>query len=183
MYEPAELASFALAEFERGLENLTEEEAAQRVPKADGTLTNSISWIVAHVGVHWIQASRVPAGVELREDWTRFSSGPTAEPTPPSLSEALAVLHAAREIVRWTESADEGVLGMKHARPEWRGELTARRAENVGTRLLRAVLHTWYHTGEVNMIRQLQGHPPINFVGTMIDHLEWRLEPEGVTAL
>jgi hypothetical protein len=46
-------------------------------------------------------------------------------------------------------------------------------AESVGTYLMRTVLHTWFHAGEVNAIRQMLGHPKIPFVGPMIGNLEW----------
>ena len=53
MYLTHELAGFALSEFQRGLEGLTEEEIQTRTGKADGTQMNAISWIVGHVAPHW----------------------------------------------------------------------------------------------------------------------------------
>ncbi len=46
--------------------------------------------------------------------------------------------------------------------------------ENVGTALMRATLHTWFHTGEISAIRQMLGHPEIAFVGNMLGNLEWK---------
>lgn len=37
MYRPIELARFALSEFERGLQGVTEEEAQTRLTNADGS--------------------------------------------------------------------------------------------------------------------------------------------------
>ncbi len=37
-----------------------------------------------------------------------------------------------------------------------------------------ATLHSWFHTGEVNAIRQLLGHPEIFFTGPLEGRLEWR---------
>ena len=48
MFQPTDLARFALSEFERGLDGLTEEETRTRVAKADGTQMNAISWTVGH---------------------------------------------------------------------------------------------------------------------------------------
>ena len=39
---------------------------------------------------------------------------------------------------------------------------------------MRAVLHTWFHTGEINAVRQMLGHAEIPFVGKMLGNLEWR---------
>ena len=46
MYHPVQLASFALMQFQHGLQGLTEEEAQLRLTKADGSQMNSLSWIV-----------------------------------------------------------------------------------------------------------------------------------------
>ena len=54
MYEPIELARFALSEFERGLEGLTDDEARTRFEKADATEMNAISWTIGHIAAHWL---------------------------------------------------------------------------------------------------------------------------------
>ncbi|MCH7811097.1 MAG: hypothetical protein IH958_00510 [Chloroflexi bacterium] len=51
--------------------------------------------------------------------------------------------------------------------------------ESIGTALARVTLHTWFHAGEINAIRQMLGHQPIDFVGQLIGNLEWRSEAEG----
>ena len=38
---------------------------------------------------------------------------------------------------------------------------------------MRATLHTWFHTGEINAMRQMLGHAEIQFVGTMPGQLEY----------
>jgi hypothetical protein len=54
------------------------------------------------------------------------------------------------------------------------------RDESAGTFLMRAVMHTWFHCGEINAIRQLLGHPEIAFVGPFDGNLEWvPEEPRG----
>ena len=51
---------------------------------------------------------------------------------------------------------------------------TSTRGESVGTALMRATLHTWYHAGEINAVRQMLGHAEIGFVGQMVGRLEWK---------
>ncbi len=46
--------------------------------------------------------------------------------------------------------------------------------ESVGTGVMRAILHTWFHAGEINAIRQMLGHDAIGFVGPMLGKLEWK---------
>ena len=157
MYAPLELARFALSEFERGLEGLTDDEARTRLTKADGTQMNAISWIIAHIAGHWLL--RPP---EL--DRYNFRS---TDPTPPSLDEARKCLADAKAFVeRWLPSADEALFS--YLPPENAD------GETVGTGLMRAILHTWFHTGEINAIRQMLGHAEIGYVGKLLGNLEWR---------
>ncbi len=164
MYRPSDLARFALSEFARGLEGITAEEAQTRLTKADGTQMNSISWIVCHIANHWLRPS-------ARLQRFAFGSG---DPTPPPLDEALALLQEARAALRWLGSVDDGFLAAKP-----RG---ASGAENLGTYVMRAALHTWFHTGEINAIRQMLGHPEIPFVGQMLGNLEWHSRLSPITA-
>ena len=45
--------------------------------------------------------------------------------------------------------------------------------ESTGTFLGRAIFHTWFHTGEINAVRQMLGHPEIMFVGAAGGELAW----------
>jgi hypothetical protein len=156
MYEPLDLARFALSEFRRGLEGLTEPEAQTRLPKADGTQMNAISWTVAHIAGHWLHR---PAKL------TRFAFG-SPDPTPPTLAEALGWLEEGRVFMEsWLPRADEALMVRM---PEGTG------GENVGTSLIRAVLHTWFHTGEINAVRQMLGHREIPYVGQVLGAMEWK---------
>src|SRR5690606_24941770 len=65
MFRDHELVAFSIAEFRRGLEGLTPEEALVRHPKADGTTVNAISWTVMHVGNHWWNVARAVRGDNL----------------------------------------------------------------------------------------------------------------------
>ena len=155
-YLPLELARFALSEFERGLEGLTDEEARARMAKAGGTEMNSISWTVAHISSHWLGHP---------ERLRRFAPG-SDDPTPPPLDEARASFDEARTVTEQRlANTDESWLASKP--PTYRGE-------SVATGVMRATLHTWFHLGEINAIRQQLGHAEIAFVGQMTGALEWR---------
>ena len=167
MYQPIELARFAISEFERGLQGLTDEEARTRLTKADGTEMNAISWMVGHIAGHWlVQAAyarqeRMPSGLH------RFG-GATADPTPLPLSQAFNLLGEAKASIDWLTSADDALLSSTIHYP------LIDAGESVGTGLMRVILHTWFHIGEINAVRQLLGHPEIPFVGQIVGNLEWR---------
>jgi hypothetical protein len=165
MYQPGELAAFTFSEFERGLEGLTDEEARTRCRKADGTEMNAISWIVRHVSIQW---RNVGAYAETPdEDAARTLLPQVLEPDPPSLAEALEAWEAAKAANRW-------MLENEYAFLDTVREGANSVQEYVGTYLMRTVLHTWFHAGEVNSIRQLLGHPEIRYVAPMDGKLEWQ---------
>ena len=154
MYRLIDVAQFALSEFDRGLSGLTDGEARVRVTKADGSEMNAISWTACHIGGHWLWRP---------ERWARFADG-SDDPTPPPLEEALALLREARAFIDgWMPGLDDERLASK-------GFL----GESIGTAIMRATLHTWFHAGEINAVRQMLGHAEISFVGTMIGQLEWQ---------
>lgn len=178
MYEPIQLARFALSEFERGLEGLTDDEARTRVTKADGTQMNAISWIVGHVAQHWLRVRSLVTLEPSPSGLRRFASG-SGDPTPPPLSDVLKLFQDAKANLDWLASGDDAVLAttreeMVRARVSAAAIELGVPYENVGTALMRAILHTWFHTGEINAIRQMLGHPEIFFVGRLVGNLEWR---------
>jgi len=158
MYRTAELAAVTIDEFRRGLEGLTADEALVRHPKADGTSMNAASWIVQHVAGHW---ANVRARVTGEEPLAR---NPSRDGTPPPYAEALTAFEAPTRDLGWLDAASDDVMASSHR------ELGG---ESVGTFLMRAVLHTWFHTGELNAVRQLLGHPEIAFVGPFDGRLGW----------
>ena len=167
MYLTHELAGFALSEFQRGLEGLTEEEIQTRTGKADGTQMNAISWIVGHVAPHWTGVAAYTTQGEFPAALIERFNGPNADPTPPSQDEAPQLLDDARAATDWTSTADDALLSTTHH------DSPTSRHGNVGPALMRAVLHTWFHAWEINSVRQILGHPEIPFVGSMVDKLEW----------
>lgn len=147
-----------MTEFERGLQGLSDEDARRRLTKADGSEMNAISWTVCHIAGHWLnRPSRM----------ARYASG-SKNPEPPSLEDALALLAEAKGFTEtWIPDAKPEFLASK---PDALG------GESVGTGVMRAVLHTWFHAGEINAIRQMLGHEEIGFVGQMLGKLEWQPE-------
>lgn len=167
MHQPVDLARFAFFEFERGLDDLSDEEARTRLTKADGSQMNAISWIVAHVARQWFMLAERAVVQPRSSDLEPFRTG-SDDPTPPPLALVRKALHDAKAANAWIAGADDALMSTV------REGITARTAdESVGTYLMRDVLHTWFHTGEINAIRQILGHPEIAFVGPlMIGNME-----------
>ncbi len=154
---------FARAEFRRGLEGLTDEEARFRPAKADGSRMNCISWIVGHLANQEAAFFVRGIGGERDERLAAFRTGRPAS-TPP-LAETLALWsETMAKADEWLERADDEALATP-LRMSWAG--------NAGTALMRNTYHYWFHCGEVNAIRQLLGHPEIVFVGEMRGRLEF----------
>jgi hypothetical protein len=178
MFDTKELADFAIRNFQRGLEGLTDAEARTRFKKADGGAMNSISWTAGHIAWHWTRLATRAASADssasepfadLRGRVFRFRTG-SDDPTPPPLDEVLGLLNEARAANAWLDRVDEPTM----ASLAWNSAEGNRRLdENVGTTLMRVVLHTWFHAGEVNAMRQMLGHAEIEFVGPMVSLLEW----------
>jgi uncharacterized damage-inducible protein DinB len=133
---------------------------------------NAIAWNVGHMA--W-QEQRyfldIGGGRVLRPDIAeRFAYG--APPSTPPLRETL---RAWREI---TEAADAWLDGLTVeilvAHPVRRG-----RPLDVthGSLLQRVIYHYWYHTGEIQAIRQQLGHQRLpEFVGNIDDEAPYRPE-------
>ena len=175
MFHPIQLASFALMHFEYFLDSLTDAEARRRLRKEDGTEMNAISWIVGHVSWQWtVHALAAAPGPDERlerllADHQGFGNrGGRIDPTPPPLAEVRALLRRTREASRWVIDATdadfdrEGREGFRHPS-----------GQNQGSLLMRAVLHTWAHGGEINAIRQMMGHSEIPFVMFMMGNMDW----------
>jgi hypothetical protein len=157
---------FARAEFQRGLEGLTDEEARFRPEKADGSRMNCISWTIGHLANQeaWFFV-RGLGGESVDKRLHPFLSGQPA--SEPPLDEVLALWRETMDRVdRLLEDVDDETLG---------GSLQIGWPENAGTALMRNTYHYWFHAGEVNAIRQLLGHPEIIFVGPMLGQLEFPL--------
>ena len=166
MYDTTELAAVTVREFRRGIEGLTPLEVLVRHEKVDGSRMNAIAWIVGHVGSHWTNARALAVGDEPN------APRPPSDGTPPDYAEAVELLRAATDDLGWVSAASDERMSQRYARL---GD------ESVGTFLMRAILHTWFHTGEINAIRQLLGHPEIRFVGPFDGALGWIPEHGAVS--
>ncbi len=168
MYKPAEIARFTLEEFERGLEGLSDEDAQIRMKKPDGTEMNAVSWTIGHIASYWLFAYALMTQEPLPHQGDRLFVGAAADPTPPPLADMRAMFADAKTRTEaWLPGIDDQLLSAKR-------DFGPRADENLGTQLMRGVLHTWFHTGEINTIRQMLGHREIRFVGPMLGKLEWR---------
>jgi hypothetical protein len=156
---------FARAEFLRGLEGLSDEEARFRPAKADGGRMNCISWTVGHLAAQEGAFFIAGAGGKLDGRLAEFFTGRPA--TTPRLNDVLALWReTTAKADEYLGSADDEALA---------ASLKIAWAENVGTVLMRNTFHYWFHAGEVNAIRQLLGHREIIFVGPMQGRLEYPL--------
>lgn len=158
---------FARAEFKRGLEGLTDEEARRRFLPM-----NSISWNIGHLTWqeqrYWLQ--RAQDQMPRPDIQERFAYGGPAS-TPP-LAEMWEAWHAI------TQAADpwlDALTTEKLAAPVIvNGEPLG---TNWGSLLLRMIYHYWYHTGENLAIRQNLGHTNLpQFVGDIDEEAPYRPE-------
>jgi hypothetical protein len=160
MVDPlVEQLRFTRSEWQRGLQEISAEEAAQRFESI-----NSIAWMVGHLAwqeqAYWLdraqgkiiaqnvlqcgfgQAVCNPALVDMWESWHTITQA--ADPYLDTLT---------------TEKLQEYYIinGKAHR-------------ESIGTMLLRMIYHYWYHLGESQAVRQMLGHSNLpGFVGNMKD--------------
>jgi len=139
---------FTRSEWLRGLKGVTEEDASQHCGQM-----NSIGWIVGHLS--WQEQRYLlhrPQGTLLRPDvQKRFAYG--APMSTPALREVLA---AWREITSNTEDFLESLTTEDLLRDlPLNGKPTG---QSQGSAIRRLTYHYWFHIGEIQAIRQLQGH-------------------------
>lgn len=163
MHVLVEMQHLTRREFLRGLEDVSDEDARRRIEPM-----NCISWIVGHLA-HQEHAFFVawPRGEQPAAGYRAYGYGAPA--SQPPLDEVMALWR------RTCEEADE----LLHAAAE---ESLARpvlapdpgiEIENLGTRLVRNIFHSWTHIGEISAIRQVLGHRPPDFVNMY----DWQYGP------
>ncbi|MCH8150337.1 MAG: DinB family protein [Planctomycetes bacterium] len=127
---------------------------------------NAISSIVGHVNTHWLFEYALMTK-EPMPALDRLSFGAGADPTPPPLADVRETLAEATALTQaWLANVNDALLSSKR-------DFGPLSDENLGTQLMRAVLHTWFHIGEINAMRQMRGHDEIRFVGRMAGQLEY----------
>jgi hypothetical protein len=147
---------FARSEFVRGFEGVTEEEGFKRFLPI-----NSLGWMVAHLASqeqrYWLWRAQ---GRRLLPELDEIA-GYGRPASTPSISEMWDAWRAIiAEVDPWldeqtTESLQTHLLvdGQPHD-------------ESIGTMVRRVTYHYFFHTGEVQAVRQLLGHTDLpEFVG------------------
>jgi uncharacterized damage-inducible protein DinB len=158
---------FTRSEFQRALAGVTDEEARRRFLPM-----NSISWIIGHLANqeqrYWLMygAGQPPVAPQL----SAFGFGKPAS-TPP-LDEVWQAWHAVVAAVDpYLDSLttpDLLTFLLRDGKPI---------DENLGTMIRRTTYHYWYHTGELQAIRQMLGHTSLPvFVGDFSDASYYRPE-------
>ncbi len=150
MHQLVQIQHIARKEFERGLTDLSDEDARKRIDPM-----NSITWIIGHVAhQHHVFFVTLPRDEDERPEYRGFGYGSPAS-TPP-LDVVMELWHTAcDEADAWLDSAtDESLTELISP---WEGE-------NAGTLLVRNIFHTWDYLGEISAIRQVLGHNPPQFV-------------------
>ncbi len=150
-------------ELRRALRGIPEREAMVRV----GGM-NSVSWIVAHVAwqedLFWRHLTQ---GLPINERLAEARTG--APPSIPDFQQALADW---QEVTRATEpylrnlSADALATHGEASEPHSEKPLAE---ENLGTMVVRCLMHYWSHIGEISAIRSLLGIAGPEFVGNLHD--------------
>lgn len=158
---------FTRAEWRRGLEGVTDEDARRRVLPM-----NSLSWMIGHLAWHerlvW---ARRGLGVDVEPGLDAVANGEPAS-TPP-----LDEMWAAWE--RIVARADALLDGFSTADLEARLPFDRRAdAPAAGTELLHVIYHYWGHIGEASAVRQMLGHAdPPEFVGDIDHEAPYRADP------
>lgn len=149
---------FTRSEFQRGLQNLTDEEARRRFMPM-----NSISWIIGHLAyqenTYWMKRAQGKDAAPQLEGLVGWNQ-PASTPPLADMWDAWQAVTAAAD--PYLESLTTEMLSTfmtvngKPAR------------ESIGSMLRRTTYHYWYHLGEAQAIRQMLGHTDLpDFVGAI----------------
>jgi uncharacterized damage-inducible protein DinB len=166
---------FTRAEFQRGLKNVTPEEAVRRFEPI-----NCISWIIGHLAwqeqLYWLTHAQ---GITPAPEVNACANSQPAS-TPP-LDEMWAAWRlVAQTADTWLDTLDSAQLETHTLNT--RVKPHAPYKESIGTRLRRTTYHYWYHMGESQAIRQLLGHTRLpSFVGDIGGKAPYIPENSGET--
>jgi hypothetical protein len=155
---------FTRSEWRRGLEGVTQNEAARRFEPM-----NSIAWTVGHLAWHeqlyWWQCAQ---GQILVAEVEQCGSG--QPPCDPSLD----AMWAAWETITTAADAYLDTLTTDMLDGRFVGFTSG---PTIGTNLRRLTYHYWYHLGEALAIRQMLGHTNLpQFVGDINNQAPYRPE-------
>lgn len=151
---------FTRSEFKRGFSGVSEKEGQRRFMPI-----NCIAWMVGHLAWHeqlyWLTRLQGSTPIPELNNLAAFE-GPASQP---SLKEMIAY---------WEKITSETDLFLDKLTV---ADLTPNvivngkeRQISKGTMLTRVIYHYWYHTGEMQAVRQLLGHTGLpSFVGDDIE--------------
>ncbi len=157
---------FTRSEFVRALEGVTDEEARRRFMPM-----NCLSWMVGHLAAqeqrYWLYFAQ--GKVVLPEINAQGYGAPATTPPLAAMWEAWHTITAATD--PWLDSLTTPLL---LTTPTLDGKPIF---EDIGTLLRRTTYHYWYHTGELQAIRQMLGHTNLpQFVGDLGEQAPYRPE-------
>lgn len=158
---------FARREWRRGLQGVSEEEGARHF-----AAMNCISWIAGHLAWHeqrtFLTRPRGQTPYPLLN--TIYAYG--APMATPSLAESLDIWEHV------SAAADPYLDGL--GPPDLLADLPSNgqaSGQSAGSALLRITYHYWFHTGEIQAIRQLLGHTDLpEYVGDIESEAPYRQE-------
>ena len=151
---------FTRSEFKRGFAGVKEEESRRRLMPV-----NSIAWIVGHLAWHeqhyWLKRAQGIIPYPQLDEITAFGKPPADVSLKEMVDLWEAVIKASEDYL--TKLTHEDYLKKLIVKGK---ELPA----NVGTMMMRLTYHYWYHTGEMQAIRQLLGHQNLpSYIGNGIE--------------
>lgn len=158
---------FTRHEWRRGLEGVSEDEAARHF-----AAMNCISWIVGHLAWHeqcyWLYRAQGQVLYPLLNQVYAYG----APMSTPSLAESLEMWQ------RVTAASDPYLDGLTTAALQTDLLLDGQAVDqSVGSAMRRVTYHYWFHTGEVQAIRQMLGHTGLpEYVGDIEIEAPYRAE-------
>ncbi|HEY3311912.1 MAG TPA: DinB family protein [Anaerolineales bacterium] len=158
---------FTRREWLRGLENIPEEDAQRHF----GPM-NCISWTVGHLAWHeqryWLERAQGQILFPQLNELYAYR----APMSTPSFTEMLSIW-------RQVSAAADPFLDILTTE-KLQSELLHKGrtvGQSIGSALRRITYHYWYHTGEVQAIRQMLGHPDLaEYVGDIEVEAPYRPE-------
>jgi uncharacterized damage-inducible protein DinB len=139
---------FTRSEFKRGFTGVSEEEGQRRFMPI-----NCISWMIGHLAWHeqlyWLTRLQGYTPIPELNELTAFD-GPASQP---SLKEMVSCWE------KITKETDPFLESLTLADLSPNVTVNGRELQiNKGTLISRVIYHYWYHTGEMQAVRQLLGH-------------------------
>jgi hypothetical protein len=158
---------FTRHEWLRGLENIPEEDASRRF----GPM-NCISWTVGHMAWHeqryWLERAQGQVLFPVLNELYAYR----APASTPSLKEMLAMWQAVTQAADpYLDTLTTGLLqtDLLHKNRSIN--------QSIGSGMQRIIYHYWYHTGELQAIRQMLAHPNLaEYVGDLEKQAPYRPE-------